>query len=307
MALLRLFHRWRGFTLIELLVVIAIIAILIGLLLPAVQKVREAAARAQCSNNLRQISLACVNCTDTHQGNLPPNWGLYPMSNPTPNNGEAGLFFHLLPFMEQQNFYNANLMPTTAQGPNGNNPTYSEWGNAMQGGTTYVKSLLCPSDPTVGMGWAPLSMMSSYAHNGQIFYSTWNGGTYKRYPAYITDGTSNTIFFSEKEAVSTGSTSWTVDNGLNVYPNWGSLFASSEAGQPTGPGAYFQMQPRIGCSYAGVTGACGNGNVASTAHTGGIMAGMGDGSVRLVAQGMSANTWWYALTPNLGDLLGPDW
>ena len=118
MPLNRMFRRWRGFTLIELLVVIAIIAILIGLLLPAVQKVREAAARMKCSNNLKQMSLAVINMADTNEGKLPPSIGLYPSREPSANNGEGGCFFFLLPSVEQDNAYKASLVVGTGP-PNG--------------------------------------------------------------------------------------------------------------------------------------------------------------------------------------------
>jgi prepilin-type N-terminal cleavage/methylation domain-containing protein/prepilin-type processing-associated H-X9-DG protein len=327
MPVFPLFRRLRAFTLIELLVVIAIIAILIGLLLPAVQKVREAAARMSCQNNLKQITLACINCADTHQGLLPPNWGIYPNTVPAANNGEGGLKFHLLPFIEQGNMYNACLLPSSPQGVNvgpggANLPTYSEWGIYYYGvsgvglgnSANAVKIFLCPSDPTTNLGMTPVVGHSSYADNGQVFkfYTNWGGsvGTMpvQRYPAAIPDGTSQTIFFTEKEAVSCGA-SWSPQNEENNWPNWGSLIASGEAGQPTGVAAIFQVQPPLGCSTSYFQGGCGcgNGNLAISPHTGGINVGMGDGSVHLVAQGTSPTTWWYALTPAGGDILGPDW
>jgi prepilin-type N-terminal cleavage/methylation domain-containing protein len=103
--------RRAAFTLIELLVVIAIIAILIGLLLPAVQKVREAAARAQCSNNLKQISLAVVNCADTNQSKLPPDIGLYPGAGPSAYLANGGLFVIILPYVEQNKDSRQNKLP----------------------------------------------------------------------------------------------------------------------------------------------------------------------------------------------------
>jgi prepilin-type N-terminal cleavage/methylation domain-containing protein/prepilin-type processing-associated H-X9-DG protein len=140
-------HR-RGFTLIELLVVIAIIAVLIGLLLPAVQKVREASARASCLNNLKQMALACHGFHDTH-GKLPPaatgTLNEYPIKYTT-------LHVFILPYLEQENLYRT-VVPGVHYTSN-----YAV-------GANKVKGYLCPSSTE------ELSQSSSETYNGQRNYT----------------------------------------------------------------------------------------------------------------------------------------
>jgi prepilin-type N-terminal cleavage/methylation domain-containing protein/prepilin-type processing-associated H-X9-DG protein len=147
--------RPAGFTLIELLVVIAIIAVLIALLLPAVQSAREAARRAQCINNLKQIGLATLNFESTYN-QLPPDAKKLAQPDPNPD-AQAGIpidcaayLTQLLPYLEQNNVYNlinisqstfntANIPPCTGPGAlhNGTNSAYM----------TVINAFLCPSDP----------------------------------------------------------------------------------------------------------------------------------------------------------------
>jgi prepilin-type N-terminal cleavage/methylation domain-containing protein len=159
-----------AFTLIELLVVIAIIAILIGLLLPAVQKIREAANRMSCSNNLKQIALGAHNYESAH-GVLPPGT----------NASYAGTLVHLLPYIEQDNVY--NLIP---QNVTMGDPTV-QWWNAAGGVTdpnspwaARIKTFLCPSDsvnrltPTTGI------MAYVYAENTTLY-----AGSFSPNPAIV--------------------------------------------------------------------------------------------------------------------------
>jgi len=144
-------RRMTGFTLIELLVVIAIIAILIGLLLPAVQKVREAAANASCKNNMKQIALACQNYVSTYNGALP--MGINSYSN-------IGTLAYLLPYMEQNGAYNeipASYLLTTS----GNAGAGAWWANAgcLASAQTHIKNYVCPSDNPYG----PLAASSTNA------------------------------------------------------------------------------------------------------------------------------------------------
>jgi prepilin-type N-terminal cleavage/methylation domain-containing protein/prepilin-type processing-associated H-X9-DG protein len=327
-------RRW-GFTLIELLVVIAIIAVLIGLLLPAVQKVREAAGRAQCGNNLKQIVLATHNMHDTF-GYLPPTIGPYPKTTATLIN-YGPVCFYLLPFIEQGNLWN--------KAPNANGQYISN-NNSVQ--SAVIKTYVCPTDPSYTEEAFNNFAFSCYATNSLAFSKhSYNNGagnfmfayvtgtdpssvavvdeTFpictggKRFPADFPDGMSSTIMWTEKYARCgpppvpsngnefTGSTQWAdrfaVYSGpfIGFYPNPNNVNPASLVPINYGVNGMFQVNPDPWQSTACVS------TVASTSHPGGIQVALADGSVRNCAKGMSATTWWMSIVPDDGQLQGADW
>jgi prepilin-type N-terminal cleavage/methylation domain-containing protein/prepilin-type processing-associated H-X9-DG protein len=311
-----------AFTLIELLVVIAILAILVGLLLPAVQKVRAAASRAKCQNNLKQLGVAVHNCNDANQ-KLPPLCGPFPQTGTGTYNS---LHFWLLPYLEQENLYKSAAVPGG----------YDE--STARVDQTVVPVFLCPADPSSPTGvladaanvgyFTPLAK-TNYGANAQVFASC--GGP----PSYtctgtpgqaslqktFQDGTSNTILFTEKYgqceaqlSLNGGATYCGSAWGRQVFlpgpynantlgSSFGPYFAFANRFL-VGPNYTFQVQPS---PWNNTTNGVCDYRRPNSPHAGGINVVLGDGSVRFVQAGVSGTTWWAAVTPAGGETPGPDW
>ena len=315
--------RSRGFTLVELLVVIAIIGILIGLLLPAVQAAREAARRMQCTNNLKQLTLACHMYHDANDSFQPARGG----GDGSGNYGWVGHHVWLLPYAEQNGVYAALEAQKWPNAQNNSSGLYSvsitylmcpsdansqgktSWVNNA-GRTNYAGSWgdsICQTDESsmTSRGFFPGGLYSAKAINNSRHVVT-------RTMSSITDGTSNTIAYSEMVCGDTQGTN-KVKGGIALYQgtitnprNILNLVSNTDRNVFTGNAATFERGQNWGegsvsltgfqtilppnspnaRNYGGGLGQAGWGYgicSAQSNHSGGVNAAMVDGSVRFIS------------------------
>jgi prepilin-type N-terminal cleavage/methylation domain-containing protein len=308
-------NRRTAFTLIELLVVIAIIAILIGLLLPAVQKVREAAARIQCSNNIKQLGLAIQNYASANGDSLLPVNFYVVVNTKTGNAAQGSAHYALLPFIEQANVYNQYNQDIP---------------NAGYKGALYLplKNFSCPSDSTQSNGlanggsksgqWA----LSCYSYNLVLFGGSYGavntilGRSASPYKiGNIPDGSSNTIGLGEQTGGYPAYYDSTGYGGSEAYNTWAWPATPLTTGGTYGPyspdPAYLPGGALYGANYplpqCGVTPMQADPIAFQSMHTGLLLVGMMDGSVRPVTSGVSQYSWNLALNPADGQVFDNSW
>jgi prepilin-type N-terminal cleavage/methylation domain-containing protein/prepilin-type processing-associated H-X9-DG protein len=332
----------KGFTLIELLVVIAIIAILIGLLLPAVQKVREAASRAKCQNNLKQIGLALHNYESAVRA-FPPGRAAYPLV--------VSAQGRILAYIEQDNI---GRSVDVGQVPlyNSNPSSFPLIPGNYQASITPVKLFVCPSDPMNGLNpnafaTQPDGSTSTTDRYAGINYvacigsgdgSADNTGTYwGQYKtsdglfgqtpvklADVSDGLSNTVAFSES-TMGTGAPDATgatpTDAARQVLTLPGSTVTSDTNCASGGTWSNMRGAKWINGHYADANynhhllpndrqWDCSNAShnpgqaAARSFHAGGVNVNLADGSVRFVTNGVAAQTWRSLATRAGGEVPG---
>lgn len=310
-----------GFTLIELLVVIAIIAILIALLLPAVQQAREAARRSSCKNNLKQIGLALHNYHEIHRV-FPPafidNNPAFNTSHLAPDNLNAlGWGTLILPSMDQAPLYNQIGTQTGGFAYNwmdGNHDGTGSTTDAIAAARTVLPAFICPSDPMDGLNTDKNSFgKSNYLCSAARSANTRDGVMFansKTKMRDLTDGSSNTIFVSERTTKNDGGAStncggspcsWS--GGLWIGPR---LSSSTVAWHPGVESLDVTNSGGGSATYliGGSSATWGASWIASSSHEGGIHILLGDGRVRFLSENIDRITYSNLVAYQDGNVLG---